>query len=30
MTALEAASAWKARYKDDLDSIAVTGGISAQ
>lgn len=30
MTALEAASAWKARYKDDLDSISVTGGISAQ
>lgn len=30
LTALEAASAWKARYKDDLDSIVVTGGITAE
>jgi hypothetical protein len=27
LTALEAASAWKANYTDDLDSVTVTGGI---
>ena len=29
MTKLEAASAWSAKYVDDLDSITVTGGITA-
>jgi hypothetical protein len=28
-TAIKAASAWSALYKDDLDSITVTGGITA-
>jgi hypothetical protein len=27
LTALEAASSWKANYKDDLDEVTVTGGI---
>lgn len=30
MTRLEAASAWHADYVDDLDEVAVTGGITAQ
>lgn len=30
MTKLEAASAWKATYTDDIDEITVTGGIVAQ
>jgi hypothetical protein len=30
MTKLEAASAWSAKYVDDLDEITVTGGITAQ
>lgn len=30
MTKLEAASAWSAKYKDDLDEITVTGGITAE
>jgi hypothetical protein len=29
MTKLEAASAWKAGYTDDLDEVTVTGGITA-
>jgi hypothetical protein len=29
MTELEAASAWSARYVDDLDEVSVYGGISA-
>jgi hypothetical protein len=29
MTKIEAASSWKARYTDDLDSVTVTGGITA-
>jgi hypothetical protein len=29
MTKLEAASAWSAKYVDDLDSVTVTGGITA-
>jgi len=28
LTALEAASAWSARYVDDLDKVTVTGGIT--
>jgi hypothetical protein len=30
MTKLEAASAWSAKYVDDLDEIVVTGGITAE
>jgi hypothetical protein len=30
LTAIEAASAWKAGYTDDLDSVTVTGGIVAE
>jgi hypothetical protein len=30
MTAIEAASSWSARYKDDLDEVTVTGGITAE
>jgi hypothetical protein len=29
-TKLEAASSWKARYTDDLDEVAVTGGITSE
>jgi hypothetical protein len=30
MTKLEAASAWAAKYVDDLDEVVVTGGITAE
>jgi len=30
LTSLEAASAWKAKYVDDLDSVTITGGITEE